>query len=121
MVKFAYQFLLIILGNILLFYYMAIKREVIVDDIVFYLFCLNMLCAYFTKENKSFAPFRVINYRVASSTSESVKSFSTNVDDKEEVAQVLNNFQEKRNYVGMSFFIVSLLYLGYGLYSYLTM
>ncbi len=118
MKKFTYQFLVIILGNILLFYYLTIKKSVNVDDVVFYLFCINILSSYFTKENKSFAPFRILNYRVASSSVDSVKYYSVNLDDKEEVAQVLGDFQAKRNYVGIGFFITSMMYLTYGLVSY---
>ncbi len=118
MVKFSCRLLVVILGNLVLFYYMAVKKSVTVDDIVFYLFCLNILCAYFTKENKSFAPFRIINYRIASSSVDSVQNYSVNLNDKEEVAQVLHDFQAKRNYIGLAFFITSMVYLAYGLLSY---
>ncbi len=105
MSKFSPRVLMVVFGNIFVFAYLTLVRSSSVDVISFYLFCLNMFLAFMTKENRSFASFRGINDNVRVRNLTPLQDDVTNVNNIEEVEKTLGNFQETRNYVGVSFFI----------------
>ncbi len=106
MFKLASRITLVLLCNIFLFYFFTITRSASVDVVSFFIFCLNMMIAFMTKENRSFVPaVRGVNEKLTVRDILPLYEDGKSVNNQEDVENTLTNFQDTRNYIGLAFFV----------------
>ncbi len=113
--KFVLTFLVVLTINILIGYFFIVRKDMSLENLSFYLLCANLFIAFLTKEDKSFARIKGYDTKVNVATLNPLENDTPNLNNKEEVENILTNFQKDKNHTGLAFGVMGAIFLLYSI------